>query len=125
MSWVRSRDSHIITVDDETFISDSRYMSVTPIIINRHYRRNQWERAGRYGLHIMLSLCLSFRFVSIIQKLESLWTLQVNGFYFNVLQKCEELCVDNCSCNLVISSLELAKAICIFADLHFYLLLSL
>lgn len=51
VSWVRSRDSHIITVDDETFISDSR-------------------------------------FVSIIQKLESLWTLQIRyvtardaGFY--------------------------------------------
>jgi len=40
VSWVRTRDSHIITVDDETFISDSR-------------------------------------FVSIIQKLESLWTLQI------------------------------------------------
>ena len=27
VSWVRTRDSHIITVDDETFISDSRCLS--------------------------------------------------------------------------------------------------
>ena len=28
VSWVRGRDSHIITVDQETFISDGRFVSL-------------------------------------------------------------------------------------------------
>ena len=117
MSWVRTRDSHIITVDDETFISDSRCLSIissshhhiiiqTSVIPSFHchqviiiisssdpyiiYQKSPFKLCiindSSYR-HIIITTIISeshhiiiifhHRFVSIIQKLESLWTLQV------------------------------------------------